>query len=188
MSHRFSYFIKYVLVIFTYCLSPATVNAEDGAEKNITNYKMDNERLNQIIHRLDENLEGKPGFWNFKITNLTVTVITDEKNDRMRIIIPIIESDKLSSENLHRIMQANFDSTLDGRYAIGKNILWSTYMHPLASLTDDEFLVGLGQTVNLHSTFGTTYSSGLLSFGGGDSQSLLRKKLIEELLEKGTAI
>ncbi len=188
MSYQPSLFIKRTLVLFALCFFSVFANAEDGAEGELVNNKMDNERLEQIIQRLDDNFEGSQGFWNFNITNVTVTVVTDEKNDRMRIIIPITESEKLSSEDLYRIMQANFDSTLDGRYAIGKNILWSTYLHPLASLTDDEFLTGLGQTVNLYSTFGTTYSSGLLSYGGGDSQSLLRKKLIEELIEKGVAI
>ncbi len=188
MTYRSIFSIKHTLVLFALFLFSVFTSAEDSVEKEIVIDKMDNERLEKIIQRLDDNFEGRQGFWNFNITNVTVTVVTDEKNDRMRIIIPITESEKLSSEDLYRIMQANFDSTLDGRYAIGKNILWSTYLHPLASLTDDEFLTGLGQTVNLYSTYGTTYSSGLLSYGGGDSQSLLRKKLIEELIEKGVAI
>ncbi len=85
-------------------------------------------------------------------------------------------------------MQANFDSALDARYAIAKQTLWSVYLHPLSSLRDDEFLTGLGETVNLVSTFGTTYSSGLLNFGGGDSQAIKERQLIQELLDKGRAI
>ena len=42
--------------------------------------------------------------------------------------------------------------------------------------------------VNLVTTYGTSYSSGLLVFGGGDSQAIQRRELIDELLQKGLAI
>ncbi len=48
--------------------------------------------------------------------------------------------------------------------------------------------MGLGQTVNLVTTFGSTYTSGLLNFGGGDSKVIQEKQLIQELLDKGRAI
>lgn len=149
---------------------------------------MTNERLNKIILNLDDQVEGGNGFWKFKISNLSISVITDEKKDRMRIIIPIVKANNIGKDQLYRFMQANFDSTLDARYAIAKNVLWSAYIHPLASLTDEEFLIGLGQTVNLVTNYGGSYSSGYLTFQGGDSKSLLDKQLIEELIEKGSAI
>jgi len=165
-----------------------SVFSESGEGSQPEYYKMDNNRLDTIIRRLDDKPEGRKGYWQFKISTLTVTVITDEKADRMRIIIPIIEAEKLNHDYLYRIMQANFDTALDARYAIAKKILWSAYIHPLSSLDDDEFLTGLGQTVNLVTTFGTSYSSGLLTFGGGDSQAIREKELIQELLDKGRAI
>ena len=146
---------------------------------------MTNKKLNELIQRLDTDAQGQLGYWQFKITTLNVTVITDENADRMRIIIPIVETDKLNENELYRIMQANFDTALDARYAIAKNVLWSAFIHPLSTLDDDEFLTGLGQTVNLVSTFGSSYSSGLLTFQGGDSQSIQLRALIDELLRKG---
>ena len=41
--------------------------------------------------------------------------------------------------------------------------------------------------VNLARTYGTEYSGGGLSFGGGDSDDI-NKRLIEELLEKGEEV
>ena len=41
--------------------------------------------------------------------------------------------------------------------------------------------------MNLVTSFGTTYSSGGLVYGGGDSQQLQRE-LIDKLLERGQAI
>ena len=89
----------------------------------------------------------------------------------------------LDSELLFRLLQANFDTALDARYSIARGVLWSLYLHPLGSLSDEQFLAAIGQVVNLASTFGTTYSSGALTFGGGDSN-----RLIEELLEQGLSI
>jgi hypothetical protein len=85
-------------------------------------------------------------------------------------------------------MQANFDSALDARYAIAKETLWSAYIHPLSTLSDEDFLSGLGQTVNLVDTFGSSFSSGSSTFIGGDSSGLKEKELIKELLKKGKAI
>ena len=66
--------------------------------------------------------------------------------------------------------------------------MWSAYIHPLAALDDEEFLAGVGQTVNLALTYGESYSSGALVFGGGDSNDLQRRELIDELLRKGLSI
>ncbi|MEM9879185.1 MAG: hypothetical protein AAF862_07890, partial [Pseudomonadota bacterium] len=89
----------------------------------------------------------------------------------------------LTPELSKRMLQANFDTALDARYAIARGLIWGTFIHPLSSLTDEDFLSGLGQTVNIATTFGTTFQSGALSFGGGDSQEAL-KELLKELLDK----
>lgn len=149
---------------------------------------MNNDRLASLIMRVDDKAEGKPGFWRLHIEDRNVTVITDEKADRMRILVPVTEVESLQDDELTRLMQSNFDSALDARYAIAKDIVWGAFIHPLSSLTDQEFLSGLGQTVNLSVTFGKTYSSGALIFRGGDSTDLQRRELIDQLIERGLAI
>lgn len=146
---------------------------------------MNNKQLGVLIKRLDENVKGQPGYWQFKIDEQLVYVITDEKADRMRIIAPITKVEVLKKEELFRLMQANFDSALDARYSIAKGVLWSAFIHPLSPLSDKEFLLGLGQVVNLVATYGTSYSSGALIFQGGDSRGLQRRELIDRLLKKG---
>ena len=61
-------------------------------------------------------------------------------------------------------------------------------IHPLAALHDRQFISAIGQTVNLSLTFGKTFSSGAMSFGGGDSRDIIRKQLIEKLQKKGLPI
>jgi len=147
---------------------------------------MNNQRLGELIKRIDKSAQGKPGFWRFIVEGREVSVITSEEANRMRIIVPIAPATKLSNEKLIRMMQANFDSALDARYSIAKDIVWGAFIHPLHELKDEEFLSGVGQAVNLALTYGEGYSSGALIFGGGDSQSLRRRELIDRLLEKGT--
>ena len=156
-------------------LSPAAAHAADPP--------MNNERLGSLILRIDENAQGRPGFWRATVAGRPITVITDENADRMRIISPVARADTLEPELMFRLLQANFDTALDARYSIAQGVLWSLFLHPLGSLGDEQFLASIGQVVNLATTFGTTYSSGGLTFGGGDSNDL-----IKELLEKGLSI
>jgi len=149
---------------------------------------MNNARLDEIIRRVDENAKGQPGFWSLSVESVEVQVVTDERSNRMRIISPILKTNNLDEKTLYRLMQANFDSVLDARYAIANGILWSTYIHPLEQLSDEDFLVGLGQTVNSVITYGSTYTSGLLSFQGGDSRGIIQRNLIDKLKKKGQEI
>lgn len=152
------------------------------------NTPMTNQRLDELIRHLDKSAEGKLGYWSLTIEGVGLQVVTDESANRMRIISPILKTENIDEDVLYRLMQANFDTVLDARYAIANGILWSTYIHPLMPLSDEQFLVGLGQTVNAVITYGSTYSSGLLSFKGGDSQAILRHDLIQQLKNKGKEI
>jgi hypothetical protein len=58
----------------------------------------------------------------------------------------------------------------------------------LSTLNDKDFISGLGQTINIVLSYGQSYSSGMFTFGGGDSGELLDKELIEELLRRGDLI
>ena len=162
---------------------------EAPVPKPVPEGQMTLERLDKIVKRLDAEAKNVQGYiWQFKIEKVPVVIVTDEKNDRMRILVAIRSAEDLTPEELNRVMQANFDSALDSRYAIAKDILWSAFVHPLRALHDRQFIEAIGQTVNLAATYGTTFSSGLLMFGGGDSQDIIRRKLIDDLLKKGTEI
>ena len=144
---------------------------------------MNNARLDAIIRRVDAGAEGEPGFWRFTVAEREVLVITDENANRMRIISGVAEFNDVNTEQLVRMMQANFDSALDARYAVARGVLWSVFLHPLATLDERDFVSGIAQVVNLAATFGSTFSSGALTFGGGDSRDLIR-----ELLDKSNSI
>ncbi|MEO0425337.1 MAG: hypothetical protein AAF184_23575, partial [Pseudomonadota bacterium] len=72
---------------------------------------------------------------------------------------------------LRRLLQANFDTALDARYAIARDTLWATFIHPLSPLTEDQLLSAISQTLSIALTYGSTFSSGVWAFGGGDTNS-----------------
>lgn len=148
---------------------------------------MDNGRLDKLIKRIDSKAEGRPGYWSLKYQGYQAQIITDEKADRMRILVGISTTDKLEKGQLLRLMQANFDSALDARYCIAQNIIWAAFIHPLSILSEEEFFSGLGQTINLAATYGSTFSSGAFIFKGGDSQGL-QDKYYREIMKKGKTI
>ncbi|WP_170769916.1 hypothetical protein [Ruegeria lacuscaerulensis] len=161
--------------------------AQEVQETPVLEPPMTYERLGKILFALDpEALPQGPGF-QLTLGDVPVFVVTDINADRMRAMVAIVSADDLSPADLQRVMQANFDSTLDARYAIANGTLWAAYIHPLSALEKDQLISGLAQTVNIAKTYGTFYSGGAAEFGGGDSQGLQRA-LIEELLKKGEEI
>lgn len=154
-------------------------------------YAMDNQALGAIIEKLDPEVQGRPGYWQLQAKDITAQIITDEKADRMRIIVRVALVEGLDKDLLFRLLQANFDTALDARYAIAQDVLWSTFIHPLSSLDENEFISGFAQTLTLAQSFGDTYSSGALRFNGGDRQAAeeeLYQHIIEQFKKSGQAI
>lgn len=158
-------------------------NSARGSDAPLPTGQMTNERLGNILQRLDPQLRGGPGNWIVRFAEQTAQVVTDASADRMRIMVPIADAKALNKEQLYRIMQANFESALDARYAVAEGTVWSVFIHPLGALEEDELVSAIAQTFNAAQTFGGSYSSGLFSFGGGDNS-----EAFDAIIEKGTIL
>lgn len=174
---------QFWLLLCTLALANCSLAQDDDRD---TRELMTVERMEELILRVDENARQEDNTWLFTIGTLEALLVYDESADRMRVMIPINEADALPPEELERLLQANFDSALDARYAIANDLLWAVFLHPLSSLTDKDFLLGLGQTANIVTSFGTTYSSGLFIYGGGDTQAIEQQELLDDLLKEST--
>lgn len=145
------------------------------------------ERLAQIVLALDPDAQlVGPGI-ELIIADVPVLIVMDAAANRMRAMVPIRSAEGISDEDLMRMMQANFDAALDARYAIAQGRLWGVFIHPLRELEREQFISALAQTVTVAQTYGTTYSSGAMVFGGGDSNEMHRE-LFEELMDRGQDI
>lgn len=148
---------------------------------------MTNDRLDAIIRRLDEHAERSGGTWTFTIGDRRLLLVSDEHADRMRIVAPVGDAGTLAPDAQLRMLQANFDTALDARYAVARDKVWSAFIHPLGALTEDELLSGITQVVTLAATYGSGYSSGALVFQGGDSANMYdrQRKALERKQKTG---
>ncbi len=141
-------------------------------------------RLMKIVAAIDPDAQLFGNGAEFTVDDIPILLVVDPSADRMRAMVPIRSADGLDRDELLRLMQANFDSVLDARYAVAQGRLWSVFIHPLSPLRRDQFISGIVQTVNVARTYGTAYSGGAFTYGGGDSTGLYID-LLKELLEKG---
>jgi hypothetical protein len=176
------------LVVVSLPLQACAETDEDGVDDPYAyaTQPMTAMRMGELVLRIDEYATRDGSNWYFNIIGLDAILVFDIDADRMRVLIPIEGTEDLSKDELLRLMQANFDSALDARYAIAQGKLWGAFIHPLSSLTDEEFLLGVGQTANVVASFGSSYSSGMFTFGGGDSDEIERKRFLEELRKEST--
>jgi predicted small secreted protein len=137
--------------------------------------------LGELIAKIDKDAAVDGNSVSFHVKEREVYLIFDPKADRMRIITPIASAG-VADEIYKRILQANYDAALDARYAIANDVIWAVFIHPLGSLTEEDFLSGTVQVVTAAETFGSSYTSGALVFGGGDSNNL-HEELLKELEE-----
>jgi hypothetical protein len=140
--------------------------------------------IDTALKKIDKDIKRETNVWQFKLGARQVIVITDPVAERMRIMVPIGDAGLLNQELLKRLMQANFDSALDARYAIAQDVLWGTFIHPLTSLDEKGFVSGLAQALAVADNFGGSFSSGAVVFGGGDSPRLQAQELLDLLKKK----
>ncbi len=142
--------------------SSKPVEPEDKAMREAP---MTQSRLAEIVKNLVEETQGSGNVLVFAFEDVSITMVSDGAANRMRLIAPVIEADMLTEQQVAATLVSNYHLALDARYAIGDGVLVSTFIHPLAELTESQLLSAIRQVASLKRTFGTTYSSGELSYG-----------------------
>ena len=140
-------------------------------------------RLGELVQIVDANASHQGSSWQFTFQDRPFILVFDEKADRMRMFTPIGPEDALTPDLMRRMLQANFDSALDARYAVANKLIWGVFIHPLSPLDQDQFASAVVQILNVATSFGNTFSSSLFTYGGGDSVEENRK-LLEELQKR----
>lgn len=145
-------------------LDPETGQRQRGTTVD----NQDIQRFFEIADLLDsvERFERGPNvLWQFQGQGFPMFIQTQENVNRMRIVAYIAEEPELEPEELQRLLEANYHSALDARYALTEGDLVSVFIHPLRELTLAQFVLSLYQTIHCAETWGTTYSGGTLVFG-----------------------
>ncbi len=132
---------------------------------------MDNTDIDRFFEDSDlvdwvERQERMPNvIWSFHAGPFPMFIQTQENANRMRIVAFIAETTDLDREDLIEILEANYHSALDARYAVTDEYVVSAFLHPFRELTFTQFLMGMYQTIHCAETFGDTYSGGTMFFG-----------------------
>ena len=128
---------------------------------------MTQEQMERFLAGVGREVQGRPGVLQFHFDDVLMFCVSDPKNDRMRIIAPIVPVEGAGADLLGRLLTANFYSALDARYATDGDSIYAAFLHPLGSLDETLLHSALRQVANLKKTFGDSFSSGHLHFGGG---------------------
>lgn len=124
------------------------------------------DRMDAILRQEGLEVTRQDNMWEAVVDGVRIAVVTDPLADRMRIIAPVAADADLTDDLRRVLLAANFHTALDARYAIGGGVLYAAFIHPLSPLSDLEFRSALHQVAQLKLTFGTTFSSGEMIFGG----------------------
>lgn len=164
---RTTLFLTCIMVLPTLGLAKPS----ERVKSNTMRQTMDFERMEKIFREVadEHEVKAQPGYWEFLFRGVPIVCISDKTHNRMRLVSPIMKEAELTDAQKDNLLRANFHTALDARYAAGNGVLWSAFIHPLGSLTNDDLKSAIRQVATLVATFGTSYSSGELLFPGGAS-------------------
>mmetsp|Transcript_121957 Transcript_121957/g.182099 ORF Transcript_121957/g.182099 Transcript_121957/m.182099 type:complete len:224 (-) Transcript_121957:193-864(-) len=155
-----------VSALFVSSLNVITASAADTPPIMMTG-----DRMKELIQEQDPSAVVVAGYnrVQFSRHEQPVELIFDVHADRMRLIAPIKPTEELRDDEMPRMLEANFHTTLDVRYAASGGTVYAAYLHPLHSLEEEQFLGAMDMVAMAAKTFGTNYSAGSLTFYGSGS-------------------
>jgi len=141
---------------------PGTAQVGGGGAQDAT----DLDDLRAFLEEAAGEVEGQAGQWTAEIGGTQVLLVADPEYGRMRLMSPVDLASETDGSLLRRLMEANFSSSMDARYAIWQDRVWALYTHSLPDLERRRFHDALGQVVNLARTYGGSFSAADTRFGG----------------------
>ena len=143
--------------------------------------EMNPDKLLEILQRESDTLQVNGNQYQFLVDNTILICVFDENANRMRIISPIVEREKIGEEELLNALVANFHSALDVKYALSDEVIWSVFIHPLRELSEEQVADAIQQVYTAARTFGGSYSSTNLVFPGNTKKN---EKTLPKVLKK----
>jgi len=126
---------------------------------------MTTDQIDKLLRARFAEVETVEDQWKLQIGGFEVVVIADGESDRLRVMVPVAAVDRPDSETFRVLLEANFLTTLDARYAIFNNILWAVFLAPLGAVHEHMVDAAITQVVELARTTGSSYSSSAVALG-----------------------
>jgi hypothetical protein len=121
---------------------------------SITNYQlpiiMNPEAITNTLKELfGDNVETPTATsWQVETPQFRLLVLLSEDGSWLRILLPIADASE-AQPFFDKLLEANFDTTLETRYAIHQNVLWGVFQHNFATLTAADFSAAVAKLLAL---------------------------------------
>ncbi|MCU0543649.1 MAG: YbjN domain-containing protein [Oscillatoriaceae cyanobacterium Prado104] len=87
--------------------------------------------------------------WQVETPQFRLLVLLSEDGSWLRILLPIASAAE-AEPFFDKLLEANFDTTLETRYALRQNIVWGVFQHSSATLTIADFAAAVNRLLGLH--------------------------------------
>jgi hypothetical protein len=91
----------------------------------------------------------EPESWQVDIDDFRLLVLVSENQSWLRSLVAIAPA-QAAEPFLVQLLEANFDATLETRYALFQGALWGVFQHSLESLTPEDFQGAIARLATLH--------------------------------------
>jgi hypothetical protein len=87
--------------------------------------------------------------WQVETDRFRLLVLLSEDRSWLRILLPIASAAE-AQPFFDKLLAANFDTTLETRYALHQNVLWGVFQHSNATLAAADFSAAVTRLLGLH--------------------------------------
>jgi hypothetical protein len=99
-------------------------------------------RFGTALTKVDENS------YQLETAEYRLMIILSGEQSWLRVLIPIAPADDAITF-IEQFLHANFDATLEVRYALYEDILWGVWQHSVAGLTIEDFSMAIERSIEL---------------------------------------
>ena len=128
------------------------------------------EQVVTMLRARFENVNTVQDRWEVNVGRFRLIVMAHEDTDRLRVMVPIAAVDKHDNDAFKRLLEANFITTLDARYAIYSEVLWALFLGPLSATNDHVFDTACTEVLQLARNTGSSYCAWPAGMSAGFSQ------------------
>ncbi|MBE9031666.1 hypothetical protein IQ266_18190 [filamentous cyanobacterium LEGE 11480] len=90
-----------------------------------------------------------PGSYQVETEGFRMLVLLSQEQDWLRVLLPVAPAIE-AMPFMEELLAANFDRTLETRYALHQDLLWGVFQHGLEGLTEADLGLAIQRLVELH--------------------------------------
>lgn len=89
-----------------------------------------------------------PNIWHVQTSDVRLLLLLSEDQTWFRVLIPLASLQE-AQYFFQELLEANFDLTLEARYALHQDVLWAVFHHHLESLTPEDLSNAIATLLSL---------------------------------------